>query len=196
MSAWCLARCASGNTALCTTACAPTAGWRGSRCCARDASSGRRIRGIKPLRCRCGGRARIRSWVSMQRRRFIGSTKRILNLCNGSPSRLAWLRSGLPWSLSPTFMNPINRRSFLTGSAAAGVLTWFRPLTAEVYVHHERGSDEAERGESEKGFNDKVDFRFAPQDFQSTICFPDDPAKTVIGKYGDLRYDFPDDRLA
>ena len=107
-----------------------------------------------------------------------------------------WLRSGLLWSLSQTLMNPINRRSFLTGSAAAGVLAGFRPLTAEVYVHHEQEPDETERGESEKGFNDKVDFRFAPQDFQSTICFPDDPAKTVIGRNGDLRYDFPDNRLA
>ncbi len=33
-----------------------------------------------------------------------------------------------------------------------------------------------------------VDFRYAPRHQQSTICFPDDPKKTVVGQAGDLRY--------
>jgi hypothetical protein len=38
--------------------------------------------------------------------------------------------------------------------------------------------------------NTKVDFRYAPRNQQSTICFPDDPRKTIVGQAGDLRYGF------
>ena len=33
-----------------------------------------------------------------------------------------------------------------------------------------------------------VDFRYAPQTWQSTFCFPDDPHKSLVGEQGDLRY--------
>ena len=36
----------------------------------------------------------------------------------------------------------------------------------------------------------KVDFRYTPRNQQSTICFPDDPRKTIVGQAGDLRYGF------
>jgi hypothetical protein len=39
-------------------------------------------------------------------------------------------------------------------------------------------------------YNARVDFRYAPHDSQSTICFPDDPRKTIVGQAGDLRYAF------
>jgi hypothetical protein len=35
-----------------------------------------------------------------------------------------------------------------------------------------------------------VDFRYAPRLSQATICFPDDPNKSLVGQLGDLRYDF------
>jgi hypothetical protein len=35
-----------------------------------------------------------------------------------------------------------------------------------------------------------VDFRYAPRVSQVTICFPDDPKKSLVGQAGDLRYDF------
>src|SRR5579863_1404882 len=38
--------------------------------------------------------------------------------------------------------------------------------------------------------NQEVDFRYAPRNQQSTICFPDDPRKTIVGHTGDLRYGF------
>ena len=38
--------------------------------------------------------------------------------------------------------------------------------------------------------NTKVDFRYAPHHQQSTICFPDDPRKTIVGQAGDLRYGY------
>jgi hypothetical protein len=38
--------------------------------------------------------------------------------------------------------------------------------------------------------NTKVDSRYAPRNQQSTICFPDDPKKTIVGRAGDLRYGY------
>ncbi len=35
-----------------------------------------------------------------------------------------------------------------------------------------------------------VDFRYGPRLSQATICFPDDPKKTLVGQLGDLRYGF------
>jgi hypothetical protein len=86
-------------------------------------------------------------------------------------------------------MKSINRRSFLAGGTVAGVLTGL-DFSAAL-----RGSEPqiSTAGEVEDAV---IDFRYAPADFQSTICFPDDPDKTVIGKRGDLRYDFPADIFA
>ena len=93
-------------------------------------------------------------------------------------------------------MKPINRRTFLAGGAAAGVLTSLdvpaalRPSVTPPAIQPEK------QDENKQPDDTAVDFRFAPADFQSTICFPDDPDKTVIGKRGDLRYDFPSDIFA
>ena len=91
-------------------------------------------------------------------------------------------------------MKPIDRRAFLAGGAAAALLTGVDMPTAHAGEKPEQ--ETSRRNESQAAFNSIVDFRFAPEDFQSTICFPDDPAKTVVGKHGDFRYDFPDDRFA
>lgn len=85
-------------------------------------------------------------------------------------------------------MKPIDRRTFLAGGAAAGVLTGL-DFPAAL-----RGEARAAR-KSATG-DTPVDFRYAPADFQSTICFPDDAEKTVLGKRGDLRYDFPSSPFA
>src|SRR6185437_2603371 len=88
-------------------------------------------------------------------------------------------------------MKPIDRRRFLAGSAAAGVLTGL-DLPAAL-----RGEVQTARKSAAGAADDvPVDFRYAPADFQSTICFPDDPEKTVLGKRGDLRYDFPSSPFA
>ena len=85
-------------------------------------------------------------------------------------------------------MTSFNRRAFLTAGTAAGLLAGLEfPLSRAEVVPAD--------GSNGPG-NSKVDFRFAPSDFQSTICFPDDPNKTVLGKCGDLRYDFPADIFA
>ena len=91
-------------------------------------------------------------------------------------------------------MKPIDRRTFLAGGAASAFLSGLAMPAARA---GEKPDQENSRGnEAQTGFNTTADFRFAPEDFQSTICFPDDPVKTLVGKHGDLRYDFPDDRFA
>ncbi len=89
-------------------------------------------------------------------------------------------------------MQRIDRRTFLARSAAAALLT----RVATPASATDEGAGISESPEVEPDFNATIDFRYAPRDFQSTICFPDDPAKTVVGKRGDLRYDFPNDKFA
>lgn len=81
-------------------------------------------------------------------------------------------------------MKPINRRTFLASGAAAGVLGGVDLAAA---LQSSAASPVPQRSED----NTAVDFRYAPTEWQSTVCFPDDPDKTVVGKWGDLRYDFP-----
>ncbi|HEY6447631.1 MAG TPA: hypothetical protein VIY53_14310 [Acidobacteriaceae bacterium] len=90
-------------------------------------------------------------------------------------------------------MKAFDRRTFLTGSAAAALVTGLeRPASAAHQGRHPApvATDQAD------SFNAVVDFRYAPADYQSTICFPDDPFKTLVGKWGDLRCDFPHDQFA
>jgi hypothetical protein len=91
-------------------------------------------------------------------------------------------------------MKPIDRRTFLAGGAAAALFTGVDMPAAHAGEKPEQ--EPGRRNESKNAFNAEVDFRFAPEDFQSTICFPDDPVKTVVGKHGDFRYDFPADPFA
>ncbi len=87
----------------------------------------------------------------------------------------------------------INRRTFLTAGAAAGVLTG---LDVSATPMGTGLGTETLQAEPAVAGDEAVDFRFAPTEFQSTVCFPQDPDKTVLGRWGDLRYDFPGDRLA
>ncbi len=36
-----------------------------------------------------------------------------------------------------------------------------------------------------------IDFRYSPSSWQSTFCFPDDPSKSLVGKFGELLYGHP-----
>jgi hypothetical protein len=89
-------------------------------------------------------------------------------------------------------MKPIDRRTFLTGSAAAALAAGLDIPVAAAQAPKIASA----AGEHEGSFNAVVDFRYAPADYQSTICFPDDPVKTLVGKWGDIRYDFPRDQFA
>ena len=86
-------------------------------------------------------------------------------------------------------MKRINRRTFLSSGAAAGVLSGVDfALALQNSSATQTTQDHAASG--------TVNFCFAPTEWQSTVCFPDDPDKTVIGKWGDLRYDFPSNPFA
>jgi hypothetical protein len=74
-----------------------------------------------------------------------------------------------------------NRRKFLEGfalSGAAGAISNLRALGI------------GDHAEPVPGAGPAVDFRYAPRLSQATICFPDDPKKSLVGQAGDLRYDF------
>ena len=75
-------------------------------------------------------------------------------------------------------MKPIDRRTFLAGGAAAALLTGLDAPAARPATDVHNSAD----GPQPEASSATVDFRYAPEDFQSTICFPDDPAKTVVGK--------------
>ena len=90
-------------------------------------------------------------------------------------------------------MKPIDRRTFLAGGAAATLLTGLDSHAARTPIAN--AQEDVAAGMS-GAFNTTIDFRYAPEDFQSTICFPDDPVKTLVGKWGDLRCDFPRDQFA
>ena len=91
-------------------------------------------------------------------------------------------------------MAAIDRRTFLqssflaSGAAAALVAGLDAPSSqaGEIVNPEAAGNDQPLAA-----LDTTVDFRFSPRDYQSTICYPDDPAKTLVGKWGDLRYDFP-----
>ncbi|MGC2635630.1 MAG: hypothetical protein WA294_00525 [Acidobacteriaceae bacterium] len=89
-------------------------------------------------------------------------------------------------------MKPIDRRTFLTSSAAAALITGLEMPASTAQV----AKTALVVDEQSDLFNTAIDFRYAPADYQSTICFPDDPFKTLVGKWGDLRCDFPHDQFA
>jgi hypothetical protein len=82
-------------------------------------------------------------------------------------------------------VNTIDRRQFVTALVASGAAA-----TLPVRVAGE-GAAEILGPQSETiDSAPEVDFRYAPHHSQSTICFPDDALKTIVGQAGDLRYGF------
>ena len=73
----------------------------------------------------------------------------------------------------------MDRREFVKGVMLSGAVAG-APVMPEAMAA-EKPSDL---------FATPIDFRYAPHESQSTICFPDDPRKTVVGQKGDLRYSF------
>ena len=80
-----------------------------------------------------------------------------------------------------------SRRRFLEGCIVSGVA---RVAAANVETLHLNESSEDSSTSTRT-----VDFRYAPRLSQATICFPDDPKKSLVGQLGDLRYDFAKERI-
>lgn len=83
-------------------------------------------------------------------------------------------------------MSQFSRRKFLEGCVLSSV--------AGVAASHVQGL-EARQADSSPSPKDEVDFRYAPRLSQATICFPDDPKKSLVGQIGDLRYNFANEQL-
>lgn len=79
-------------------------------------------------------------------------------------------------------MTRFTRRKFIEGCALSGA--------AGAGVSNLRLLGLGEPAESARKNEAAVDFRYAPRLSQATICFPDDPKKSLVGQAGDLRYDF------
>jgi hypothetical protein len=78
-------------------------------------------------------------------------------------------------------MDSFNRRKFLGGLVASGAAAASqKKITPETLKVEGRTS----------GQPTTIDFRYAPRLSQATICFPDDPKKSLVGQAGDLRYSF------
>ena len=79
-------------------------------------------------------------------------------------------------------MARFSRRTFLGGLAASG--------TAAAAHQAELAGSESHAQPRGGPHRAELDFRYAPRLSQATICFPDDPKKSLIGQAGDLRYGF------
>lgn len=80
-------------------------------------------------------------------------------------------------------MSRVNRREFVAGLMVSGAAA----ATPTIPARTISDDPSVTRGIAESS---RVDFRYAPRHSQSSICFPDDPNKTIVGQAGDLRYGF------
>jgi hypothetical protein len=85
-------------------------------------------------------------------------------------------------------MGEISRRTFLEALAASGAAATAR---AEIPSGHAVGTSKTANVSYTT-----IDFRYAPRLSQATICFPDDPKKSLVGQAGDLRYGFANPPMA
>src|SRR5437763_14536761 len=85
-------------------------------------------------------------------------------------------------------MGEISRRAFLEALAASGAATTAR---AEISTGHIVGTSKTANVSYPI-----IDFCYAPRLSQATICFPDDPQKSLVGQAGDLRYGFTNPTMA
>ncbi len=83
-------------------------------------------------------------------------------------------------------MSPMSRREFVAGLIVSGTAAT-TPIAGEATVRNRVDTLSTTREIEESA---KVDFRYSPHHSQSTICFPDDPCKSIVGQSGDLRYGF------
>src|SRR5882724_139467 len=82
-------------------------------------------------------------------------------------------------------MTPFDRRRFLGGLVASATAA----ATAGAKSVPEKSLGEPD-SQADSGAVDEIDFRYRPRLSQATICFPDDPKKSLVGQRGDLRYGF------
>jgi len=89
-------------------------------------------------------------------------------------------------------MTTFSRRHLLSGTAAAGIAAAARPLSALVVSD----ATSSVIGDAPSERVGEVDFRYAPAQYQTAFCFPDDHHKSLVNERGSLLYDFPDNQFA
>ncbi len=89
-------------------------------------------------------------------------------------------------------MEKHNRRKFIKDIALAGGAITLATEALEAFTFFQQGK---KRVIQINPIKDEavhpVDFRFSPSTWQSTFCFPDDPNKSLVGKFGELLYGHP-----
>src|ERR1700678_484076 len=83
-------------------------------------------------------------------------------------------------------MSPVNRREFVAGLIVSGTAA-ASPIPRDNSAGNRVDTPLPRPG---IGPRTKIHFGYAPRHSQSTICFPDDPHKSIVGQAGDLRYGF------
>ncbi|MGE5112420.1 MAG: hypothetical protein ACM3JB_16265 [Acidobacteriaceae bacterium] len=81
----------------------------------------------------------------------------------------------------------VDRRQFVTTLLVSGAAAAVPATASEIVGSRKQTGSTPEH----EGWNNTVDFRYAPHHSQATICFPDDHHKSIVGQAGDLRYQFP-----
>lgn len=82
-------------------------------------------------------------------------------------------------------MDTFDRRKFLGSLVLSGAAA----ITARSSVSAADAASSS-KVEAPAVADGTIDFRYAPRLSQATICFPDDPKKSLVGQSGDLRYGF------
>src|SRR6185312_8110386 len=86
-------------------------------------------------------------------------------------------------------MARFSRRCFLEGVVASGAAAAVSQTKISARTRKDDHSHSIGRPTA-------IDFRYAPRLSQATICFPDDPKKSLVGQEGDLRYGFMNPPMA
>lgn len=90
-------------------------------------------------------------------------------------------------------MKPIDRRDFLGGVLASGATLAAAALPAAEAPRTPQiqpASPKAAPGAEPAHGASVIDFRYAPLEYQTAFCFPDDPHKSLVSQSGQLLYGF------
>jgi hypothetical protein len=86
-------------------------------------------------------------------------------------------------------MKHIDRRDFLGGVLASGATLAASALPAAEVPAALQSQPAAPKAEPAHG-SSAIDFRYAPREYQTAFCFPDDPHKSLVSQAGHLLYGF------
>jgi hypothetical protein len=87
-------------------------------------------------------------------------------------------------------MSRITRREFVSGILATSTTSLLAPPATPVLSPTPPKQTNHRSPSAEVLETAKIDFRYSPRHWQTAICFPDDPQKSLVGQAGDFRYGF------